>query len=386
MKFLKKALAFVLASVMVCSFAACHKKGEIAVTVKDGELSEQFTSATYLFALMTADSEASSKVQEQWTKDKVDTSKMTEKDLYAAKIDKKSYTTWVRDRAKEILVEYAAYKMKCLQNDIKLKDTDIENAEYNAMYYWSYYGYQALYEPNGVGYETFKNANIYPLYSNAYFEFLYGEKGEKEIAKADILKAMDENFTIANVIEVDLSSKKDDEAKKIREKFEGYYSRLKKGAKFETIYNEYYEIKDTSSSKPSSSSNVSSNPSSSDVSSATTSSEPEKVLEPKDAYATLLGDEDTDYASDHFKTVKAMKKGEIKLIDDTEKKKITLLIAGDMMSDEYWTENLNTVVMFLLKGDEFEKAMDEYMNTLTVKVDGSATKRFSVKNLYKYSK
>ena len=385
MKFLKKALAFVLASIMVFSFAACHKKGEIAVTVKDGELSEQFTSATYLFALMTADSEASSKVQEKWTEDKVDTSKMTEKDLYAAKIDEKSYTTWVRDRAKEILVEYAAYKMKCQQNDVKLKDADIQGAEQNAVYYWSYYGYQSLYEPNGVSYETFKNANIYPLYSNAYFEFLYGEKGEKAIAKEDILKAMDENFTVANVLEVDLSSKKDDEAKKIREQFEGYYSRLKKGAKFETIYKEYYEIKDTTSSTSSTSSNTSSAVSS-DVSSNATSSEAEKVLEPKDAYATLLGSDKTDYASDYFKTAKAMKKGEIKLIDDTEKKKIAIVIAGEMMNDEYWTENLNTVVMFLLKGEEFEKAMDEYMKTLTVKVDGSATKRFNVKNLYKYSK
>ncbi len=384
MNILKKVAALLLVGVMVFSFAACHEKGEIAVTVKDGDLTEQFTSATYLFALMTADSEASNKVQEQWKEAEIDTSKMTMDNVYASKIEDKSYTTWVRDRAKEILVEYAAYKIKCDQNEVKLDEDDLKSTEDNAQIYWSYYGYQSLYEPNGISYDTFKKATVYPLYSNAYFEFVYGEGGEKEIAKADILKAMDENFVTANVIEVDLSSKKDDEAKKIRDKFNSYVSRLKKGEKFETIYNEYYEIKENTTSSNTSGSS-SSKVSSTDPSSDATSSEAEKVLEPKDAYASLLGDDDTDYASDHFDTVKAMKKGEIKLIDDTKNKKITLLIAGDMMNDEYWTENLTTVVMFLLKGEEFEKAMDEYMNGLDVDVDGYATKRFKVKDLYKYS-
>ncbi len=385
MNILKKALALILVGIMVFSFSACHKKGEIAVTVKDGKLLEEFTSATYLLALMNADSEASSKVQEKWTEDKVDTSKMTLDDVYAAKIDNKSYTTWVRDRAKEMLVEYAAAKLMFDKAQLKLEDEDLKNAENNAVYYWSYYGYSSIYEPNGVSYDTFKNYTVYPLYSNAYFKHVYGEGGEKEIAAADILKAMDENFTIANVLEVDLSSKKDAEAKTIREKFNSYVSRLKKGAKFETIYNEYYEIKENTTTSSNTSSNTSSKVSSNTSSDTSSKAEEEKVLEPKDAYASLLGDEDTDYASDHFKTVKAMKKGEIKLIDDTKNKKITILIAGDMMSDEYWIENLNDVVMYLLKGDEFEKAMDEYEKTLDVDVDGSATKRFKVKNLYKYS-
>ncbi len=386
MKILTKAFALLLAGVMIFSFAACHEKDEIAVTVKNGEQTEEFTSAFYLYALMTADNEAYEKASAQLTDSGVKEEDITEKKLYAQKLDGKSYVDWTHARAKEIVAEMAAYKIKCDQNKLTLDKDTVANLETQVQQYWTGYGYQSVYETNGVSYETFKKAMTYPAYSTRYFDFIYGEGGEKEVPEKDILTAMEKNFEIANVISVDLSELKDDEVKKNREKLDGYVKKLKKGTPFSEIYNDYYNIKEDATTSSGASSSSSSAPSSS---ADATSSEVEKEekLEPKDLYATLLGSKDTEsYANDNFDTVKAMKKGEIKIVEDKEKKTLTLLVRGDIMADEYWTTNLNSVTLDILKGDEFKAEMDKVIEKLDVKVSKDAISAFDVKDLYKYSK
>jgi hypothetical protein len=370
---------------MVFSFAACHEKGETAVTVKYGDKTETFTSAMYLCALMNADSEASSKVQEILDEKKVKQEDITDKLFYSQKIDNKDYYTWVKDRAKELITEYAAFKFLCEDAKAKPTDEDITSIESYVDYYWNYYGYSTLFEPNGVSYETYKHMSMNAAYNQAYFNSLYAEGGTKAVDKNEILKTMEEKFVTANVIEVSTADLKDDKKKEAKEKLEGYAARLKKGVKFEVIYKEHNNIKDeATSSKVSSTSSVSSVVS--DTSSAGTSSEAEKELTPKDAYASLLGAEGTDYETSYFKTVKEMKVGAVQVIEDTENKLYVLVVRGDMMNDEYWTENMTPAVLQMLKGDKFDKAVDEFAKKLEVKIDKKAIKPFDVKNLYKYSK
>ena len=79
MKNFKRIIAMALVLLMVLSFAGCHKKGEIAVTV--GEV--EFTSAYYMCALVNADSEAKSKVYEELDEEE----QSAEIDFYSKKID-----------------------------------------------------------------------------------------------------------------------------------------------------------------------------------------------------------------------------------------------------------------------------------------------------------
>jgi len=94
MRLIKRIGAIICALAILMSFAGCHKKDEIAVTVGDVE----FTSAYYMCALVMADSEARNEVYEDLS-DEEKTS--DEVDYFSKKIDGKKYKTWVKDTAIE---------------------------------------------------------------------------------------------------------------------------------------------------------------------------------------------------------------------------------------------------------------------------------------------
>ncbi len=114
MKNIKRILALMLMIVVVMSVAGCHPKNEIAVTIGDLE----FTSAYYMCALVTADSEAKSKVNESLTEEEQNSGE--EIDYYSKKIDDKDYVKWVEDTAIEQLKKIAAYKTLCKENKLEL--------------------------------------------------------------------------------------------------------------------------------------------------------------------------------------------------------------------------------------------------------------------------
>ena len=157
MKSLKRILALLLTLCLLMSFAACHKKGEIALDV-DGI---KFTSAYYMCALMNADNEAKNKVYEKLT----DAEKATEVDYYSKKIDGKKYTDWVKDTAIENLKQIAAYKLLCKENKLEIDKETLNSIQQNAQYYWSSYGYASYFEPNGVSFGTYNDFMVDAQYS-----------------------------------------------------------------------------------------------------------------------------------------------------------------------------------------------------------------------------
>ena len=353
MNLIKKLFAAVLAVAMVFSIAGCHKKDEIAVTVGDVE----FTSAYYMCALVFADSEAKTIVDENLSEEE----SKEEVDYYSQKVEKKDYVDWVKDKALESLKTIAAYKIKCKEAKIDLEDDVKANAEMYASYYWSSYGYQALLEPNGVSQATYTKYMLDSYYSNRYFEFVYGKGGEKEIAADKVKDKMYENFEIADVLEVSFSEKKDDEIKSLTTKFNGYFKDLKDGKKtFEQVYNEYNNVKEEDKKEEDKES---------------------EELAPLDELATLLGSKDTDYASDHFETVQKMKTNEVKLVELDEKAGLVILVKKDIKADPYYTENLDVVARHLIADEEYEKDMETYIKGLKLEENTYATKRFKVKKI-----
>lgn len=352
MNTLKRVAALLVVAIMILSLAACHPKDETALSIGDVKI----TSALYMSALMNADGEARTKVDEKLAEEKEDTTSTEEVDYFSQELDEKSFTDWVKDRALDICLENMAYEIKCAENDLSLTEEEEKEIDTYIDYYWINYGYQTYYESNGVSKETFKKSLRYGYLANAYFEFLYGEGGEKAVAADEVTKTMEENFLIANVLTASLTGVEETEVATLKAKFADYEARLNKGAAFSEIYNEYYEIKETAEDTAQ-----------------------EETDAPKDKYASVLGSEDTEYANENFETAKKMAVGEIKLI--TTDSTLTLLIRGDMMSDEYWTENLTTPTLVLLKGEEFDKDIDTYIETLDYKKNNYAINRFKVKNI-----
>lgn len=349
MNMIKKLSAILLVFVMVLSFAACHPKDEVALTIEDVEI----TSALYMCALMNADSEARTLVDEQYA----DADEETEIDYFKEKIDDKKYSDWVKERAIEICKEFAAYEILCEKNNLSLTEDEQKEITSTVDYYWSAYGYQALYEVNGVSKTTFANTVKTAYLTNKYFLSIYGEDGTKPVAADDITKALEENFLIANVLSVKYASIEESQVAGTTVKFGDYAKKLEKGTPFKEIYNDYYQITETEE----------------------TTEETTDAPAPKDAYASVLGSEKTDYASEYFEEAKKLKVGEVKLITNDEG--VAIIVRGDLFGDEYWTENLNTPALTLLKGEEFDKDMAAYIKGLKVEKNNYAVNRFKVNKI-----
>lgn len=355
MKNFKRLIAAALVLIMVLSFAGCHKKNEIAVTIGDVE----FTSAYYMCALINADLEAKNLVNETLTEEE----KKEEIDYYSKKVEDTDYVEWVENKAIETLKEVAAYKILCKENKLELKDEDVSMSQTYANYYWSSYGYAAYFEPNGVALSTYTDYMTDSYYAEYYFEHLYAAEGEKAIAAADVEKKLYDNFIIADVIEASITSDmKDADKTALKTKLEGYVTALKDGKKtFEQVYNEYNEIKETDKKEEADKE----------------SDEPT----PKDKYATVLGAKDTGYDHDQYDTIKAMATGEVKLITLEEDAGYVLAVKQDIKADPYYLETLDMTIRHLIADKDFEKLIADYAKELKPEINKYAVGQFKVKKI-----
>ena len=353
MKNIKRVFALALVLIMALAVTACHQKDEVAVKIGDIE----FTSAYYMCALINADSEAKSKVQENLSEDE----SADDVDYYSKKIDDKDFVTWVEDTAMDSLKEIAAYKTLCKENDLEIPEEDAANAEAYASYYWSSYGYSAYFEPNGVGENTYTQYMKDSYYASVYFEHLYGEGGEKEIAADTVKTKLYENFVIADIIEVSFSDKEEDEITALKDKINGYAADLKSGKKtFEEVYKDYNGTTDEEEAEDETHTHED---------------------HPKDEYASVLGSSDTAYASDHYDDVKAMKVGEVKVIEHDDDEGLVLVIKQDISADEYYLDTLDMTVRHLIADEEYEKDIEEYAAKMDCDINNYAVKQFKVKKI-----
>lgn len=350
MKTLKRIFACVIVLIMALTVSACHKKDEIAVKAGDVE----FTSAYYMCALINADSEAKTKVQEELS----DEESSTEIDYYSKKIDGKKYETWVKDQALENLKEIAAWKLLCKENKVELTEEEATNAQTYASYYWSSYGYSLYFEPNGVGEKTYTQYMKDSYYSEAYFNHIYGKDGEKEIAADDVKKEIYKSFIIADILDASFTSEMTDTEKNtLKTKLDGYVTALESGKKtFEQVYNEYNSVEESDEKT-------------------------ESEDGPKDPYAQVLGAQGTVYESEHYDTVKKMKTGEVKLIKLDNDAGYTLIVKQDIKADKYYLESLDSTTRHALKDEEFKATVDEFKKEIELDINNYAIKQFKVKNI-----
>lgn len=351
MKILNKIIALVIVCVMAMSLTGCHKKGEIAVTINGYE----FTSAYYMAAFLNAYSEAQNIVYNSLSEEELSSNK--EIDYTSKKVENKKFETWVKDTAIDSLKQIAYFKTKCDENKLKLSEDEIANAESYASFYWQSYGYSQFFEPNGVSFETYKQNMLDGNYAALYFEHLYGEDGEKEIAAKDVKSKLYKDFILANVLEVTFSEETDAEKKKIKEKFDGYLKDLESGKKtFEQIYIEYNDINEEDHKH-------------------------EDKDGPKDAHASILGAEGTGYEHEYFDKIKKLDNGEIKLFKKDNDAGYILVIKQDIKADKYYLKNMDMTIRHLLKDDEFNKDAEAAALKLNAEIDKYAVNQFKVKKI-----
>ncbi len=356
MKFLKNAAIIIMVAIMALGCTACHPKNEVAVTVGEYE----FTSGYYLCALVFADMEARGKVDEKLAEDE-DYDATKEVNYLKQKIDKKDFSKWVKDTAMDNIKLVASYKTECKKAELKLDDEKVANAEYMADYYWSSYGYASLFEPNGVSAATFKEYMKDSYYSDLYFQHIYGAEGEKAISDDDVRNTISSKFALANILEVSFAEMEDADKTAAKDKFAAYETALKDGSRsFEEIYKEHNNVTDEEE---------------------TTEETDTEELKPLDEYASLVGNEDTNYAYDNFETIAALKEGEIKLITLEEDAGLVLVVKKNVIADPYYIENLDSEARYIIAGEDYEKEMKDKADKLDAKVNDYAVDRLKVKNI-----
>ncbi len=433
MKKLARLLCLILAIVMLFgTFTGCHKKNETAFTIGESK----FTSAMYSCVLYISAATARSSIDTYISDNKIEVKKVdytTYKFNDAGDVDpqgKYAYKSFVRDEAVKLLKQYATLDAFMKEKNLKLDDDAILNAQNEAfcqwyygcsVYYYNYYtsmGYDpsSLFTPaytymekNGVAYATYEKYYLYEAAYDFYFTHLYGEKGEKEVAKDDIVKDMVANYTIADVITFSKKDSTDKEfsdakLKEIKALADKYAERLNKGEKFEDIYkeeqkrieeenktaNNYSSSATSGTTSSNASSGTTSNTTSSTTSStassttsSTTSSGEDEGYKPAE-YVAIYGSDKTSYESAMFSEILKQTIGNAVVLEDKENSQYMLVVRRDMtdkLYEDYWFDSLRSTVTYSLKSDEFNASLNEYGNKLALKEDTYATKPFGVDDI-----
>ncbi len=384
MKKVKRLLSVMLIFVLVFSFAGCHKKGEIAVTVGEWK----FTSAYYMCAFIQANDQAKAIVQQSLSEEEAASEDI---DYTSKKVEDKEYQTWVKDTAVETLKEIAALKTLCKKNDISIDQAtkdgydemldSVWNDTNNGYYYASYFGDQLdygssfamKYEENGVSQATYCEFILDKSLSELYFNYLYGEEGEKAVAETDIEKEFYDNYVLADVLDATFEENATDKDKAaLKAKLDRYAADLKAGkTTFEEVYNEYNKIEAQETVE---------HDHDGDGVADHDASEHEENSTPKDSLAQVLGSETSDNPSENYETVKNMKIGQVKVIENGETG-YTLLLKKNIKKDEYYITQYDLSIRHALKDEEFAKIIDDFAKTLKPEIDDSATDQFKAKDI-----
>lgn len=336
MKNLKRILAIVLVAVMAFAICGCHKKNETAIKV--GDL--KYTAAYYMCALVNADMSA---------RQQVDTTDASA-DIYSQKIENKPYETYVLDEAIKTIKENAAYKIKCDEAKLSLSKEQENELVSTVEYMWTSYGYSELFENNGVNKDTYTAFMRASYYKDIYFDYLYGKDGKNPVTDDEISAFKNDNYCLADVLSVDLSTKETDEEKQtLSMQMEAFLTDLQSGTKtFNQIYEEYNQITDD---------------------------------QKQESYSRVVGSDKTDYADDNFDKIKAMAANEIQLLKNEDETKLTLVVKKDLASDTETNEQLNDVILHNLKDEEFENSITDFVKTLKFEEVKKSTKQFKIKNI-----
>lgn len=409
MRKISRIAALVLAIVLIASVAiGCHKKDEIAYKIGDYE----FTSAMYSCVLSVSASDARSAISEFVSNE----GKSTENIKYeeykfndkgeVSKDGTVSYKDYILNKTMTTLKQYVAVEELLSEKKLTVDADYIEEAKVQASYYWyvgcdySTYEYYAAYgvdpsgyfspyatffEQNGVGYSTYEKYMVNEYKYNFLFDKIYGEKGEKEVPKTELTEYLNKHYAIADSIDLSTADKEgkalsDAKKKEVKAKADALLEKLKKGEKFDKVYNDYQEsLKTTSSSSSTTTSSKTSSASSTATSSAATSSGVKEYT--PEAYVNVFGDKETTYKNDLFDEVYKLKLNEFAILEDKDALCYKVVARRDILKEEYWLKNFRASITFTLRQDEFDKTLADKTANVSVTADEFALKPFTVEKI-----
>lgn len=371
MNILKKTVAILLTAVFVFSLSACHPKDEVAISSGDYKI----TSAMYSYYLVMADADAKQLINSSDEYDtKADGFKYTDQT-----IEGKKYTDYVKEKALEGCLRNITIAKLCDEAGLKLDKEKQDEWKNTAQYYWNY-AYGAVFEQNGIAYSTYEKLLLNEALYNAYFDYLYLEGGEKEMAKADIQTNLDKHYSAVYIITHDYSDEEKPDLDKIKQDLEKYKKLFEKGKTYDEVKAQY----DADQKAESDSSNPSS---STDSTSSTTSSDSkEEEKKPADKNIVILTDnEDTNSGEasyfEKYSEVAKMKEGEVALIADSDNKVVSIVVKKNINADAYYFDTLSGEIVYMVNGEGFDSFLKDEAKKIDYTVNDYAVNQFKVKKI-----
>ncbi|MBE6781243.1 MAG: hypothetical protein E7540_00745 [Ruminococcaceae bacterium] len=378
MNLLKKTVAILLTAVFVFSLSACHPKDEVAISSGDYKI----TSAMYSYYLVMADADAKQLIN---SSDKYDTKADGFKYIDQT-IEGKKYTDYVKEKALESCLRYITIAKLCDEADLELEDDKVEEWKGTAQYYWNY-AYGAVFAQNGIAYSTYEKILLNEALYNAYFDYLYLEGGEKEMAKADIQKNLDSHYSAVYIITHDYSDQDEPDLDKIKQDLEKYKKLFEKGKTYDEVKAEYDadQKAESDSSNPSSSTgSTSSNTSSTGSDTSSESKEEEK--KPLDEDIVILTDNENSNTSgvsyfEKYSEVAKMKEGEVALIADSDNKVVSIVVKKNINADAYYFDTLSGEIVYMVNGEGFDSFLKDEAKKIDYTANDYAVNQFKVKKI-----
>ena len=384
----KAALFFMAAAVIMLSFASCHGKGEIAMTIDGVEIS----AAHYLYFLVSADMNARQKLAAPDDEGNPTYTIPVDPDKLAKEVvDGETFFVHVQNAAMKSVKNYAAIVKKCEEFDAKMTDEEIANIKMYADYYWQQVG--AAYQNNGVSKESYAKAMEGEMMMQALIKKLFDKGGVQAASEEEVKKSLSENFALANTLSVEWTTTNDagesvsltDEEKAEKKKtLEKFVERLNKGEKWTAVkadFDKAFPPAKTEEEETESHDETTSHDhdetaessaeavSSADTSSAAASSEAPKA---KDETAVVFKSAELATAesgsespeTEGYAKLKALQVGKAELLELSASYMIVL--KQDIMADAYYLDTNYFLVSRFLKQDDFTAEFNTFTESLKV--------------------
>lgn len=224
MKTLKKIIAALIILSLCFSLTACNS----SYAYSSGKY--QVKSGVYIAYLILSEEDARSKVANK------------DKDLYTQKVEKKDAKTWIIDKAKENVKNFLAVEKQFDVLKLKLSKEDIAQIDGQTQQYWA--SISSIYEPNGVGINSFKSLIENQVKTTKIFEKLYDKGGLEAVPEATLKDYFSKNYVKVKQIKLPFTDAKGaalDEAgkKALKDKQTHYKLLLDQGEPIDKILVDY---------------------------------------------------------------------------------------------------------------------------------------------------
>lgn len=344
MSIIKKLTSMLAAASMVFALTACS---DTTYAAKSDDL--VIPAGVYIYYQMMAYNEAAQKVED------ID-------NFSKSVIEDKNVTEWINDRATEHVKKYIAVENKFNELGLEFteKSKNIQKTAFNNTWETN----QKVYEKNGVGESSLKAVIANDLKNEQIFNVIYGEGGEKGPTSSELKKYFNDNYARIQYIPVqlktgsgeDMNDEQKAEAYKVAE---DCAEKIKSGTEFYKVYLKYAN----------------------DYAATVTEAagqERQDVAYDENYDRTQLEDlikKDAGAPSEAVdKAVFSMSVGEVKIVKDEKVYYVVQRLDNDERPE--LLENTKSSVLYTLHGEEFEKDIESWTESVTIEKNEAAYKRY----------